>query len=136
MDNISVEAFDLLMRSLERQYAVDPRMFEIDGKKVIFRKDPKNAYSWVSIEPAGYSGTFYIHLDSLSLVKCEKPGFWSFKSRTMWENASKIYEDFAAKGIRDEVEDAIVAAVPAAKDIIAERALVGDHGNETGNSTP
>lgn len=134
MDNISVEAFDLLMRSLERQYAVDAGQFRIENKKITFQANSPHSRDWVFIEPAGYGDAFYIHLKALSMVKCEKPNFFSFKNKTLWNNAIKIYENFLTKGAIDEIEEAIVASVPAAKDIIAERALVGDHGNKTGNS--
>ena len=135
MDPLSVEAFDLLMRALEREYAVDPTCFTSEGYKLTFRKKANSSFmDYISVEPASYGGATYIHLKGLR--KCDEPWWLAFRKRAMYDNAIKIYEKLLQPAVENIEEQMIVETVPAAKDIIAERALVGDHGNKTSNRDP
>lgn len=130
-EKISVEEFDLLMRSLERELRVDPGSFRTGNSgSIAYRKG--DAYVYVSDSSCGLS-TMYVSLNvGANLSNCERP-FWNWRKRKQWDASvalyNTIYETVGGIPKLSDVEAKIVESIPSAKDIIAERALLGDHGN-------
>jgi hypothetical protein len=135
-EKISCKDFELLMSSLERQYALSPDKFKIEEEKgSIYFEDlsvtvPRRVY----IVGRSKRSSFYVSISGLEPCTISIPNFiFSNIDRKLYNRAVNIFTDMLNKYSENIWERFACEALPAMKDIIAERIIVED-GDETSNS--
>jgi hypothetical protein len=127
-NEITVDELSLLMHALEREYAKSQDLFRNnEGSLSFYPKGVGQApHVYVSVSQ---SDRIFVSLTSRNGVSLYRPSFLWKRDRKTFDNALDIYNKIMGIHGISNMEKTICDAVPAAKEIIAEKALVGDHGN-------
>jgi hypothetical protein len=128
---MTVDEFDLLVRAIHRAYIQDPKCINFIGNSIYYHGTP-------DLNKVGVFISGNLVWPTLQDVDFEvkPPWIWSFKSRKRFNSALSTLNDMQ-EGRHPDVsaESLICKCIPLAKDIIAEKALVGDHGNKASNNS-
>lgn len=118
---MTVDELDLLVRAVHRDFKQDPKCITSrDGHDSFFYKNSIHLFN------ASSCNTMWPTIDEIK-YECSRPWWFKFKSRKKYDAIMILLKDIGDVYKYNSIEAHIIAAVPAAKDIIAERALVGDH---------
>lgn len=124
---LSVKDFDILMRGLEREIAKNPNpklIIDVTGRHLShFLNGDSSTQVFVVI----HSDNLNVSVGASGMMSIKRPGFFN-KERKVYDNAMTILKKLMDKGTT-EIEKELVRCIPSTQDIIAEKALVGDHGN-------
>lgn len=127
MDNISVEDFDLLMRALERQTQDHPERIKTDQQHFTYTSDGSLG-DYIYVSKPSYDNALFVSFGiGGNLRKCEKPSIFQRKRRKMWYGCHRRVHRVLKGYNLESAESKILAALPCAKDIIAEQKLLDDN---------
>lgn len=132
VNEISIAALDLIVRGLERELNINASDFKLTDHGAIMLFDSSNKHeSRAYVRYDDSSHYFYVVLgESGQPLKCERPGFFKRKPRAAFDDVVTRFKKIKSRFLPSDLEKAICDNIPSAKDIIAEKALVGDHGGK------
>lgn len=121
---MSVDELELLVHSVHREYIQDPSRLSASEGSIFFKANPR-AGERVHIFHAATCRALWPTLGDAE-YSCERPGFFSFKAREKYDKVMELFKQMTGESKPTSVEENILRCIPAAKDIIAEKALVED----------
>lgn len=132
VNEISIAALDLIVGGLERELNINASNFKLADHGAIMFFDSSNKHkprAYVHYNDSFHC--FYVALgESGQPLKCERPGFFKRKPRVAFDDVVTRFKRIKGRFLPSDLEKAICDNIPSAKDIIAEKALVGDHGGK------
>ena len=118
---MTVDEFNLLVRSMHREWTQNPKNISFQGSSTYFGGAghvsifiASDCDIWLSIGQAEYR----IQRSS---------SLWGGKEKKKFDDAMNLLYEIRSGIIRNSAEELICKHIPAAKEIIAEMALVNDH---------
>lgn len=134
---MSIEDFDLLVRSIHREWLRDPSKISLVNESIFFvdvapgTSDVKSCHIFIN------GDTIWPHILKEEF-KVDRPWPWNRSKCKQLDAALQLLQNIRndVKGEQVTTEQLICHTVASAKDIIAERTLVNDHGPETSDSDP
>lgn len=119
---MNLDSFDLLVRAMHREFLKNPKSISVQNSSVFFSGNVigQNVHLFMTND-----GCIWPTVGTASF-EYYPPGFWAFKDKPKHLFLMKLINEMRGQGT-DEVEAVICNAVPAAREVIAERVLVGDH---------
>jgi hypothetical protein len=133
--DMTLEEFDLLVRALHREWVQNPKCVTISDNSV-FYTCAGSAHHSLHLFQLTSSDEMWPTLDGVQYRAKRPGGIFQGKRKKVFDDAVRMVKEITTGKLPESTEKLICKLIPSAKDIIAERALVGDHGNETSNSTP
>lgn len=118
--NLTFDEYSLIVRALSLEHSKNPKNLSVKDTSIFFHKGGAHVVHYFET----HSDTVWITVNSAE-YEYTPPSWWQFKKREAFNQVHQLIVDMKTKSFT-EVEQNVCDAIPAAKDIIAEKALLGD----------